>query len=191
MEKALAPAPDASVFRAAAAYVRPCVRVGIGPQLRGVRCIAWCTDAETPALTEQQSDVERVGAAYRAFALDADTYPAAAVALAARAARAAIADAESRISDDHLSVAEAEFYIKRVRTCEALLECDAEWREDEAAWHATWAVIAEACERALAGLPSQHPRRNEIVKLVQDARLAAQLPMQAVDGDSPDNEAGK
>ena len=68
------------------------------------------------------ADVERVGAAWRAFALDADAYPAAAVAIAVKEA---IEYAESCIADDQLSVDEAEMYVKRVRACEKLLEMTA------------------------------------------------------------------
>ena len=65
------------------------------------------------------ADVERVSAAWRAFTVDADTYPAAAVALAIKET---IADAKSRISDDCLSVDEAEELVARVRGCEKLRE---------------------------------------------------------------------
>ena len=111
--------------------------------------------------------MERVGAAYRAFAFDADTYPAAAVALAVKEA---IEDAESRISDDHLTVDEAEFYIKRVRTYEALLgSADPVTGGDLAAW----AHLADAADRALTFDGLSGTGRELLLECATNARQAA------------------
>jgi len=42
-------------------------------------------------------------------------------------------------------------------------------------WTAAWLEIANACERGLAGLSPQHPRRDELEDLHDDARRAAGL----------------
>ena len=46
----------------------------------------------------------------------------------------------------------------------------------ERQWLAAWALIAEATERGLIGLHPLHPRRDEMLSLVRDARSAADLP---------------
>lgn len=46
----------------------------------------------------------------------------------------------------------------------------------EIEWCAAWEGIAAACECGLKGLHSQHPRRNEMLALMRDARSAARLP---------------
>lgn len=48
-------------------------------------------------------------------------------------------------------------------------QLDSEWRD-------AWAGIADACERGLRGLHRLHPRRDDLLALARDARLAAGLP---------------
>lgn len=43
-------------------------------------------------------------------------------------------------------------------------------------WAVAWSEIAGACERALMSLHPRHPRRDELLALTRDARLAARLP---------------
>ncbi|MEA2190743.1 MAG: hypothetical protein QOI73_864 [Solirubrobacteraceae bacterium] len=62
-------------------------------------------------------ELELALAAHRAFAHDADAYPADAVCFAVRYT---IQDARSRIAEDHVSVDEAELLVGRIRACEAL-----------------------------------------------------------------------
>ena len=64
-------------------------------------------------------ELEHAIDARRAFSQDADAFPSAAV---RAAAGYVIADHASRISDDHLSVDEAELLVRRVRLCESLIE---------------------------------------------------------------------
>lgn len=47
--------------------------------------------------------------------------------------------------------------------------------EDE--WAMAWRDIAEGCQSALTRLHPQHPRRDELVAIRDDARLAAGLPV--------------
>ena len=63
-------------------------------------------------------EIQRLADVLRALSVEADAYPREAVRVAAIET---IEDAGSRISDDHLTVDEAEFYIDRIRACEALL----------------------------------------------------------------------
>ena len=46
----------------------------------------------------------------------------------------------------------------------------------EAEWLAAWRHIADACAAGLTELHCQHPRREELLALTRDARLAAGLP---------------
>lgn len=92
----------------------------IGDKLKSAASV---DDAEQ--LAEALSEAEAAIAAHRAFLVDdLDAYPAAAVSFAAVSV---IEDAESRIADDHLSLDEAEFYVKRARTCQALRDHADAW----------------------------------------------------------------
>jgi hypothetical protein len=46
----------------------------------------------------------------------------------------------------------------------------------EREWRDAWAQIADACEAALSQLHPMHPRRQDLLVLMRDARRAAQLP---------------
>ena len=88
--------------------------------------IEMLADSLKSAITDDEPELEDICdeihlalMAHRAFARDADAYPADLVRLAAGYV---IADAASRITDDGLTVDEAEFYVRRVRACEALRE---------------------------------------------------------------------
>lgn len=73
--------------------------------------------ADVDGLDAPCDEIARTIAAHRALQADADTYPRDAVALAAAHT---IDDAASRIADDDLTVDEAEFWVRRVRECEAV-----------------------------------------------------------------------
>lgn len=45
-------------------------------------------------------------------------------------------------------------------------------------WQTAWAVVAEACERALTELHPLHPRRDDLLRAAHHARRAAALPSQ-------------
>jgi hypothetical protein len=48
--------------------------------------------------------------------------------------------------------------------------------EAEREWRAAWERIAAACERGLTDLHPLHPRRQDLLSLMRDARAAAGLP---------------
>lgn len=52
-----------------------------------------------------------------------------------------------------------------------LTEADA-----DAQWLAVWAGIAEAFEAGVRSLHPAHPRRDDLLRMAVDARLAAELP---------------